>query len=196
MKAISLVLVTAACIVPHKSHTTRRLSHVIGAPIEDPSVLVVRSDGGMLHVRALRVCRAHASDLVEDTTHVTADFIGVSAMPRRTPADPVDAPQGDGKLAAVVLAVTGAMTALDIYAEDGKVTARRERAADEQVPCPMGLRKIEVTAELPSGRRSEAVTDDTGAAELAIPGDEPAGDIVVRAPGMEPRSVAFSPTRP
>lgn len=192
MKAIAIVLLTAACIVPKKSHTTRRLSHVVGAPVaEDPSVLVVRVEGQTIHVKALRVCRAHANDLVEDTLHVTADFIGVSAMPRRTPMDPPEQPQGGGEFEAVVLAVTGVATALDIYAEDGKVTAHRERAADESVPCPMALRKVAVTAELPSGRRSEGVTDDTGAVDLAIPAGESAGDVVVRAPGMEPRTASL-----
>jgi hypothetical protein len=180
----------SACIVPHKTHTTRRISHVIDAPLPDPnpSVLVVRTEARMVHVRALRVCRAHAHDLVEDTTHVTADLVGMSSMPARPSSDrPTEQQSGGGAFELALLAVTGVATALDIAAEDGEVHVRRVRAPDESLPCPMALRNIEVEVELPSGRHLSGTTDDTGAVDLEVPDGE-VGDLTVHAPGMEPQT--------
>src|SRR5690348_3207611 len=83
-------LLLAACIVPHKTHTTRRIAHVVGPQLPTPTELTVRVESGTIYVRAMRVCRAHAHDLVADTTHVTADLVGASVMPRRSPLDPPD----------------------------------------------------------------------------------------------------------
>src|SRR5438067_5171823 len=86
-RLIVVAALASACIIPHKTHTTRRIARVIGAPAEDPSVLVVHTDARTVHVQALRVCRAQVNDVVEDTTHVTADLVGLSPMPRRPALD-------------------------------------------------------------------------------------------------------------
>jgi hypothetical protein len=183
-------LLLVACIVPHKTHTTRRIAHVVGPQLPTPTELTVRVADGTIHVTALRVCRAHAHDLVADTTHVTADLVGASTMPRRSPLDPPDREMEAGNaFELVVLAVSGIATAVDIAVEDGRVTTRRERAPDDSLPCPMALRDVPIEVELPSGRVLEGTTDDTGSMELALPDGEQ-GQLVVRAPGVDPE-IAF-----
>jgi hypothetical protein len=132
-----------------------------------------------------RVCRAHAHDLVADTTHVTADLVGASTMPRRSPLDPPDQIEAGNAFELVVLAVSGLATAVDIAMEDGRVTTRREGAPDDALPCPMASRDLPIEVELPSGRVLEGTTDDTGSVELALPDGEQ-GQLVVRAPGVDP----------
>jgi hypothetical protein len=190
-RAWLVLLIACGCIVPKHTHTKKTIAHVVEpTPEALPTVLVVNVDAATVHVTALRVCRGHAHDLVEDTLHVTADVIGGSTMAQR-PGDPEpDRENSEGT--AFIAAITGLITAVDIVARDGKVTVHRERRPDEETACPMALRQLVVEVGLPSGLVVTGRTDDTGTVELTIPETEPAaGEVTVRATGITPRTAAY-----
>jgi hypothetical protein len=183
--AVLVVALLAGGCAEH-THSRHTLAHDIGKPelIPPPPELVVAIEASTIHVQATRACRAPTSDVVVDTLHVKS----ANANP-----DPTANSQEDGRGAAILGLVAAVISAIDVAANDGKVTVKREKRPDEEVLCPASVRQVVVEVDLPSGLKLTGRTDDTGAVDLEIPPTEIAeGTLSVSAPGMKRQIVRYS----
>jgi hypothetical protein len=188
---VLLVAATGCLIVPRTTTTVLSTRHVESAPIFGPLGPIQMtgqtvSSGHVMHLTVARprACTATAYDLVEKTTHTSAE-LEVSALGGNGD------PRGALALVAlepVLLVASGVITGIVIAATSSDRTwSEPVGMKDRRYPCAIDLGNVDVKAVFASGETFDGVTERDGTVDFAIPDTAPpSGTLTAYSPGASP----------